>query len=775
MSVRSPFVLIAFAVTSVAALFASCSKSAKVAPPVTGDHSFAVVFSQLNFGNIEPCSCNNRTQGGFPRRATLLKEIREKHQHVLSVDAGDSLFAERFDIPEATYMPQAKAKAREIAVAFVKCGLDAYVFGELDLRAGSKFFKSVVKESGLPVLAANVVDAASGERVFDAYKIFDVGGVKVAVIGLVSPQLKQMGSVVAPDGSQKFAAANEARDLADLCDDKEWRFEEPIPVAQELVNKLRGEANIVCILSHLPPKVAKSLPATVQGVDFVFGSHKPNNDVVHSVEHGGLFLGAGSRGVAIGLAEFTVRNGSLMFSDHTQIEKDRKAMPQVIAWRDEIAKQYGSDDPDRLEQIDEKIAVRMAGYADKIAKFEALTKQAESTAESWFNVTSLHLDEKVADDPELATLVRNYRKGLKNLYRADDTTRAPELEPTAGQAHVVTDQACAKCHQQQYDFWHDTKHGHAWQTMIEYDAQYDLDCIVCHTVGYMQPGGFDRPDRVAQILEGRDLNFENVQCENCHGMGSNHAENFGFLDESAITAHSSMMGCERCHDRHHSPSFKRETFVPRVSCPPIDPADPVTRGLFAQMQEAMKKQLSNADRAQRAYPAYVDLCLRLGRNEDALATADEGYEKFPQIRRLRVASARALDAMGRTGDALARLNDLYNDAENAKNPLIIREMVDLLLHGRDISRRSPDEAIQLCDWALTGLGFKESSWARLRAEALYATGKRKEARSYIRKIAGQSDEFAGELSDMLARWKRETDAREEYRAPGPIQTPPRAP
>ncbi len=752
-------------------LTGGCSKSKPKVEPVAGDRSFAVVFSSLNFGNIEPCACNNRTQGGFPRRATTMKKLRNEHKALLSVDSGDSLFAERFTLPEEVYMPQAKVKAKEIARAFVKCGLDAFVFGELDLRAGSNFLRDVARDTGLPIVAANVFDKNSGEPVFERYKIFDLDGVKVAVIGLVSPQLKQMSSAVEPDGTHKIMAEPEVRNLEDLCDG-DIRIDDPIEVATSLVAELRPQVHLVCILSHLPPKVSKSLPASVPGVDFVFGSHKANNEVFGSVENGGLYLASPTRGIAIGLCEFDVRNGSLMFADHTNFEKDQARLPTLVEWRDQIKTQYGTEKPEDLEAIDQRLAVRMAGYQQKIREVEELTRRAAETNESSFVVTQIVLDEKVTNDPEVEELVRSYRRSLKNVYDPADQATSPLIALVAGEPHVVTDEACRTCHQEQHDFWSSTKHGHAWQTMIDYDAQYDLDCITCHTVGYMTPGGFDRPDRVQRIIDSQQHGYANVQCENCHGPGSNHSDSFGFLDETSIKGKSNTMDCERCHNHNHSPSFKRETYVPRASCPPVDSSDPVARGLLARLLETSKKQLSNPENAQKAYSASVELSMRLGQFEEARALAEEGFAKFPAVRRLKVASARALDALGRTSEAITSLNALYQEPENDRNKQVIHALVDLLLHGRDVTVRDPNAAVALCDWVLNGLAGKEIEWARLRAEALYAAGKRTDAKSYLKKVAGSSPEFAGELADILQRWRRETDAVEEYRCPPPMSAPP---
>ena len=98
---------------------------------------------------------------------------------------------------------------------------------------------------------------------------------------------------------------------------------------------------------------------------------------------------------------------------------------------------------------------------------------------------------------------------------------------------------------------------------------YGVGCIACHTVGYdanskVNDGGFSA--MVAQmgwtfptVLQPANFaampaalqNLANIQCENCHGPGSEHA-NYGG-DMIAISVPTNSGACSQCHDEpsHH--------------------------------------------------------------------------------------------------------------------------------------------------------------------------------------------------------------------------------
>jgi hypothetical protein len=136
---------------------------------------------------------------------------------------------------------------------------------------------------------------------------------------------------------------------------------------------------------------------------------------------------------------------------------------------------------------------------------------------------------------------------------------------------------CSKCHSggpdtlNKVSSWSSTAHSHIFKDGISgtNGATYPPTCYGCHTVGYdlndkTDNGGFDKV--AAQLgwtppttltpsnwtnLPAALQNLANIQCENCHGPGSLHANGGGAPYEISVPAVTGA--CQQCHDAptHH--------------------------------------------------------------------------------------------------------------------------------------------------------------------------------------------------------------------------------
>ena len=116
---------------------------------------------------------------------------------------------------------------------------------------------------------------------------------------------------------------------------------------------------------------------------------------------------------------------------------------------------------------------------------------------------------------------------------------------------------CATCHNggtggDQYSSWSGHAHATALESLADIGQAANANCTVCHTVGTygiapdtlhtIANGGFD--ETTVHRLAG-------VQCENCHGPGSEHPQSdFGSV---AITMEPGM--CGSCHTDEHHPTY----------------------------------------------------------------------------------------------------------------------------------------------------------------------------------------------------------------------------
>ncbi|MDE0891124.1 MAG: bifunctional UDP-sugar hydrolase/5'-nucleotidase [Planctomycetota bacterium] len=119
--------------------------------------------------------------GGLPRLAAMVKAVHEEvgEQNVLLLDGGDWTQG----TPEGLMNEGAS-----FVEAMVAVGYDAMCVGNHELDHGLASLEAMIQATGAPAVLANV-RAEDGERVSLApsHRIFDRAGLKVAVVGLLTP------------------------------------------------------------------------------------------------------------------------------------------------------------------------------------------------------------------------------------------------------------------------------------------------------------------------------------------------------------------------------------------------------------------------------------------------------------------------------------------------------------------------------------------------------------------------------------------------------------
>lgn len=114
----------------------------------------------------------------------------------------------------------------------------------------------------------------------------------------------------------------------------------------------------------------------------------------------------------------------------------------------------------------------------------------------------------------------------------------PTVEP-----YYVGDEVCGTCHTEKHSEWAQTAHAGAWATLMANPGAAPY-CFPCHSVGYAGPAGNSGFDEVPIAK------FENVQCENCHGPGSEHITN-PINIQMGLSFNVDV--CGQCHEGGHHP------------------------------------------------------------------------------------------------------------------------------------------------------------------------------------------------------------------------------
>jgi cytochrome c554/c'-like protein len=136
------------------------------------------------------------------------------------------------------------------------------------------------------------------------------------------------------------------------------------------------------------------------------------------------------------------------------------------------------------------------------------------------------------------------------MRREQRTAQAAEDAESDPVDRFVGDAVCARCHAAEAEQWRTTAHSLAWETLVREKKDATPDCIPCHVVGYRKPGGFQTAAQTPHLA--------NVQCENCHGMGTGHGENW------EATAGKKEPVCRSCHNPERDPEFDYAARLPLI-------------------------------------------------------------------------------------------------------------------------------------------------------------------------------------------------------------------
>jgi sulfur-oxidizing protein SoxB len=163
--------------------------------------------------------------------------------------------------------------------------------GHWEFTYGEKRVKELIEGLGYPFLALNVRDTEWNEPAFDAYKMFDKGGTRIAVLGQAFPYT--------PVANPRWMMPS-------------WTFGIREEDVRATVAKARREgAQLVVMLSHNGFDVDRKLAARVDGIDVILTAH--THDALPQVVRVGrtLLIASGSHGKFVSRLDLDVQGGAV--------------------------------------------------------------------------------------------------------------------------------------------------------------------------------------------------------------------------------------------------------------------------------------------------------------------------------------------------------------------------------------------------------------------------------------------------------------------------------
>ena len=220
--------------------------------------------------------------GGLDRLATVVKAVRaERGERVLLLDGGDtwqgSLGANR-------------TRGQDMVDCFKLLKPDAMT-GHWEFTYGEARLKELIAASGIPFLALNIRDTEWQEPAFDAYRMFERGGAKVAVLG--------EAFAYTPVANPRWMMPS-------------WTFGIREDDVRATVAKARQDgAALVVLLSHNGFDADRKLAARVAGIDVILTAH--THDALPEPVRVGrtLLVASGSCGKFVSRLDLDVQDGAV--------------------------------------------------------------------------------------------------------------------------------------------------------------------------------------------------------------------------------------------------------------------------------------------------------------------------------------------------------------------------------------------------------------------------------------------------------------------------------
>ncbi len=229
----------------------------------------ALLFTGEQMGFLEPCGCAglDNQKGGFKRRMTLMKGLRDEGWPIVAMDAGGLV---------RRYGHQAQIKLGKSLEGLVEMGYEGVAFGDKDLRLD--MLSEAANLDPNPLLSANIglvdFDAGFTRR----FHVVEQNGIKVGMTSVL--------------GKQGTAAAQAMRDLVTLAPEE--------AIAQVLPQLLAANCDELILMVYGEVEEARALSAKFPQFRWVVagkGGDEPPKTPAPIAESGATLIEVGHKGM----------------------------------------------------------------------------------------------------------------------------------------------------------------------------------------------------------------------------------------------------------------------------------------------------------------------------------------------------------------------------------------------------------------------------------------------------------------------------------------------
>ena len=194
-----------------------------------GETHLTIIGTSDTHGNIWGYSYEDMKESskdGLARVSTYVNQVRAENPNTILVDAGDTI--QGTIMTDDLYSKDTAGHPVPAALNYMK--YDAWTLGNHEFNFGVDKLKSILEQTDVPVLSANIKNADGSYLNGAGYTIVERGGVKVAIIGVTTPNIPRW------DGTKQG--------VSDLT------FEPMADAVAECIQEIGDKADVIMVSTH---------------------------------------------------------------------------------------------------------------------------------------------------------------------------------------------------------------------------------------------------------------------------------------------------------------------------------------------------------------------------------------------------------------------------------------------------------------------------------------------------------------------------------------------
>ncbi|MEZ8195262.1 bifunctional UDP-sugar hydrolase/5'-nucleotidase UshA [Vibrio cortegadensis] len=277
---------------------------------------------------------NKYGEYGMAARKTLIDELRAD----VRAEGGSVLLLSGGDIN--TGVPESDLQDAEPDFkGMTKIGYDAMALGNHEFDNPLEVLFKQKEWAEFPMLSANIYDKETGERLFQAYQMFNKQGIKIAVIGLTTEDTAKIGNPEYIGGVDFRDPKEEAKKL--IAELEETEKPDLIFAVTHMGHYEDGQRGV-----NAPGDVALARYLDEGSLDMIVGGHsqepvcmegpnvakknfKPGDECKPDEQNGTYIVQAHEWGKYVGRADYEFRNGELEMVSYDLIPVNLKKKIKV--------------------------------------------------------------------------------------------------------------------------------------------------------------------------------------------------------------------------------------------------------------------------------------------------------------------------------------------------------------------------------------------------------------------------------------------------------------